>query len=458
MKKVLLSILFPLAINSFAQQNDSVAVSKIYSEALSSDVAMNNLKYLCKNIGNRICGSPQLQTAIEWSAKTLKNLGADTVYLQEVMVHHWVHDSKKDEAKIISKICGKTSVNIIALGESIGTGKKGMTSEVVEVKSFDELKQLGKKGVEGKIVFYNRPMNRAPFDPFDNYGDLIRYRVNGAIEAARLGAVAIILRSISFQNSIYPHTGIMRYRDTVVKIPAIAICTRDADILSKELKEEPNLKFYFKTICEQLPEVKSYNVIGEIRGSENPNNIICVGGHIDSWDTGEGANDDGIGCIQSMEAIRIFKILGIKPKNTIRAVMFLDEEISQRGGKKYAEIAKQKNEKHVVAIESDEGAALPIGFSINATQEKYDRINQLCGKFFKDYELFKIYKSKGGGVDIRPLAEQGSVLFGLQVNSQKYFDYQHAGSDVFESINLRELQLGSAAMTSVIYLIDLYGL
>jgi carboxypeptidase Q len=451
-------ILFSVFNLSYGQDAQEEIISKIYKTALREGKAYQWLDYLSNQIGGRLAGSPQAAMAVDWTRQVMDTLGLDSVWLQPVMVPHWVR-GEKETAKIISPDnFGEKKVNICALGLSIGTGENGITAPVVEVKSFKELKELGPQKIKGKIVFFNTPMNPEYIQTFHAYGSSVKYRWAGASEAARYGAVGMILRSLSLAHDKYPHTGVMHYSDdtTIQKIPAAAISTLDADALSQALKENPGLLFYYKMSCEQLPDVLSYNVIGEIRGSEHPEKIIVVGGHLDAWDNGDGAHDDGAGCMQSIEVLSLFKRLKIKPKHTIRCVLFMNEENGARGGKEYAKVAKENNEIHLAAIESDAGGFTPRGFSVQDTMPVVEQI-QAWGKWFLPYDLHRIDKGHGG-VDISFLEEIGTTLIGLRPDSQRYFDYHHSPADTFDKVNLRELELGAGAMASLVYLIDFFGL
>lgn len=456
-KHTLTIILFCVSQFLFSQNSDSLQIKKFYDEALTSKVSYNNLKTLCKTTAGRICGTSQSLKAVELTKKMMTDLHFDTVYLQKVMVPHWVR-GKKESAGCSSMITGaKYIFNICALGNSVSTSKNGITAEIIEVKNFEELKNLGEEKIKGKIVFFNRPTDQTQINTFRAYGGAADQRTKGASEGAKYGAVGVIVRSLTLAFDDNPHTGVMRYEENIKQIPAVAIATNHADQLSELLLKDPNLKFYFQTNCETLPDTISYNVIGELRGSEKPNEYITVGGHLDAWDVGgEGAHDDGCGCIQSMEVIRIFKATGYKPIHTIRAVMFMDEEIAQRGGKKYAEIAKLKNEKHIVAVESDCGCMSPHGFSIDAFPDTVKKFIALK-KYFEPYNLFEFFKGYGG-VDIYPLKMHGIPIVGLVTENQRYFDFHHSPIDNFEQINRREMQMGSAAIASLIYLFDKYGL
>jgi carboxypeptidase Q len=456
MKRIFLFLF--LVLNSFlimSQNTDSIFIKKVFSNALSDNSSYEHLRYLCKNIGGRIGGSEQATKAVNWVADVLKETGADTVYLQECKVRNW----KRGEAEICrtnhtSK--GRIKFAVCALGGSIGTGEKGIMADVIEVKSLDELRTIEEEKIKGRIVFFNRAADPTLYNTFRAYGGAADQRFIGPSIAASYGAVASITRSLTVIRHTYPHTGIMHYIDSLPKIPAFAISTVDADVLSKQLKDEPATKVFLKSTCYELPETTSYNVIAEIRGSELPKEMIVVGAHIDAWDNGEGAHDDGGGVVQAMDVIRIFKELNYKPRHTIRIVEFMDEEMAQRGGRKYAETAKNKNEKHIAAIESDEGALLPQGFSFESGDERIEKRMEQWKPLLLHYGLWNFHRGYSG-VDISFLEDQKFPLFGLMNDSQRYFNYQHAATDVFESVFQRELQLGSASMASLVYLIDKYG-
>lgn len=453
--KILLPALF-IGASLFAQNSDSVIIRKIYDEALANGHAYKNLEYLCKKIGPRLSGSLNAQKSVDWTKKLMENYGFDRVYLQELMVPVWERGAK-EQAYIIE---GKTKipVPIVALGGSIASPVQGISAPILEVQNFEELRALGEQVVKGKIIFFNRPFDPKLFNTFDAYSGAVDQRGQGAIEAAKLGAVGVVVRSMSSIVDDFPHTGGMRYQEGVTKIPAAAISTKAANLLSQKLKlrKLPVIQFYFKQNCRTLPDAVSYNVIGEIRGSENPEGIITVGGHLDSWDLAEGAHDDGTGVMQSVEVLRIFKAINIKPKNTIRAVMFMNEENGLRGGMKYAEIAKQNNENHIAALESDDGGFTPRGFSL-------ENAPQALAHFSKWKSLLAPYRLNelelgGSGADIGPLRVMpGTVLIGFRPDPQRYFDIHHSSNDVFENVNKRELELGAASMASLIYLIDQYG-
>ena len=453
LKKLVLLLL--LAGSSLAQtREDSVIIRKIYNETLTNGQGYEWLRYLCKQVGPRLSGSEGAKKAVVYTQQLMQQQGFDRVFLQDVKVPHWVR-GKKEEAYIH---VGKQKINvpIAALGGSIATPTKGVEAEVIEVKSFQQLRELGKEKVKGKIVFFNRPMDPTKLNTFEAYGSAVEQRANGASEAGNLGAVGAIVRSVSTVQDDFPHTGSMRYATGAPLIPTAAISTNAANLLSDKLKENPTLTFYFRQNCETLPDADSYNVVGEIKGSEFPDEIIVVGGHLDSWDLAEGAHDDGAGCVQSIEVLRVLKAIDYKPKRTIRAVMFMNEENGLRGGVKYADLAKQNNEKHIAAVESDNGGFTPKGFGVVGRPEQKAKI-QTWKELLAPYSLHEIGPG-GGGADIGPLAQSGTVLFGYKPDSQRYFDVHHASNDNFENVNKRELDLGSASMAAIIYLLDKYGI
>lgn len=449
----ILATLSTLHVNA---QSDSAIIRKIYTEALTNGKSYSNLDYLTNKIGGRLSGSPEAQKAVDWTFKAMKEAGADTVYLQECMVPHWVRGSKEIGKIISTNASENRELSINALGGSIGTPSAGITAPVVEVIGIEGLEKIGKNNIQGKFVFFNEAMDPASVETFDAYGKTVTQRWAGASEAAKYGAVGVIVRSCSQSRDDHPHTGSMGYRDTLNKIPACAISILGAEWLSEHLKTNKNLKFHLKMDCKTLPDEKSYNVVGEIRGSMTPAEYIVVGGHLDSWDTGKGAHDDGAGIVQSIEVLRIYKALGIKPKRSIRAVAFMNEENGRRGGNKYAELVKLKNEKHIAAIESDAGGFSPRGFSSSATPEIKTKIKSWRTLM----EPFGVYdfNSDGCGVDIKPLLDMGVTCFELKPDSQRYFDYHHAATDTFETVNKRELELGGAAMAAIVWIISANGL
>ncbi|HTI59551.1 M20/M25/M40 family metallo-hydrolase [Mucilaginibacter sp.] len=453
--KLTLLTLF-ICTTTLIRAQDSLMLRKIYDEGLVNGRAYENLHYLCKNIGQRISGSANAQKAVEWSKKLMESYGFDHVFLQEVMVPHWVRGAKEQGAIIDGK--NRIPVHIVALGMSVATPKNGITAEVIELHSLKQLDSLGESKLKGKIVFFNRPFDQRFIETFRAYGTAGDQRNLGPAAAAKFKVAGVIVRSLSSTTDDYPHTGATRVASDGKNIPAAAISTKAADQLSLLLKKNPSLKFYFKQNCQTRPDTLSYNVVGELTGSENPNKFITVGGHLDSWDLAEGAHDDGTGVMGSLEAVRILKTLGYRPKNTVRVVFFMNEENGDKGGIKYAELAAQNKEEHIAAIESDAGGFTPRGFGFTGLSSEQLKNVEQWKKLFFPYGSERL-TAGGGGSDIEPLKEKtpGVILIGLSPDPQRYFDIHHTPNDVFENVNKRELELGAASMASLIYLIDQHG-
>ncbi|MFH6602023.1 M28 family peptidase [Maribacter algicola] len=456
MKKIL-TLLLLAALSTFGQSEDESQIKAIYDAALTKGKAYDWLNHLSNQIGGRLSGSVQAQQAVDFTKVQLDSLGLDRVWLQPVLVPKWVRGTP--EYAFIETSPGLTNtVPICALGGSVATPPAGIKANVVEVKKIGQLAELGRSNIEGKIVFYNREMDPTLINTFQAYSGCVDQRYSGAAEAAKYGAIGVIVRSMNLRLDDYPHTGSMSYGELPVpeRIPAAAISTNGADLLSATLKLNPGMKFYFKQNCKQLEDVESYNVVGEIKGSRFPDEIMVVGGHLDSWDLGDGAHDDGAGCVQSMDVLNLLRITGYRPQRTLRVVLFMNEENGMRGGNKYAAIAKSIKERHVFALESDAGGFSPRGFSFDCSSSNFDRILG-WSKLFEPYGVHS-FKKGGSGADIGPLKNDEIVLAGLRPDSQRYFDHHHAENDTFEHVNKRELQLGTAAMASLVYLFDKYGI
>lgn len=440
-------------LSIYAQAQDAKTIRTIYDLALTQSEAYENLRVLCKDIGHRLSGSEGADSAVVWGQRVLGKLELDTIYLQEITVPHWER-GRKEKAYFYNEK-GKNMLDVCALGGSISTGmNQFIKGDVLEVKSLDEVNNLPDSLVKGKIIFYNRPMDPKKISTFSAYGSCVDQRYSGAIEAAKKGAIAVVVRSMNVRQDDFPHTGSMAYKEEVDSIPAFAISTNGADYLSENVTKYDNLELNLKSFCKSYPDKISHNVIGEIKGSEFPDEYITVGGHLDSWDMGEGAHDDGAGVVQSIEVLHLLNLMNIKPKHSIRVVLFMNEENGNRGGKHYAERAAAKNEKHLMALESDRGGFSPRGFSVNGTEKQLNGIK----KWVDLFEPYGIHEFKMGfaGVDINPLEDGKICLIGLSPDSQRYFDHHHSDNDVFEEVNKRELVLGAASMTSLIYLIDKY--
>ncbi len=453
-----------LSISLFAQKNEKVKdedafyIRKIYDAALTKGKCYEWLTHLTTRIGGRLSGSPQAAAAVEYTRQMLDTLGLDQVYLQPCMVPHWVRGDKEEVRIINSTSRGTINLNATALGNSVGTGKRGISAEVIEVKSLDEVDELGKANIEGKIVFYNRPMDPKQVRTFNAYGGAVDQRVYGPAKAAEYGAVGTLVRSITTRLDDVPHTGVTVYKDGVKQIPALAISTNDAELLSSLLEDE-KVRIYMQSTCQKLADVVSHNVIGEIKGSESPEKIILIGGHLDSWDIGSGAHDDGAGCVHAMDVLQLLKRVGYQPKHTIRCVLFMNEENGLGGGKEYAKISNEKGEFHMAAIESDSGGFTPRGFSCDGDDAIFTEKFKQVIKWLPLLEPYGLGLSKGGsGADISPLKSQKGLLFGFRPDSQRYFDYHHTDIDNIDAVNKRELEMGAASITSLVYLIDKYGI
>jgi carboxypeptidase Q len=456
MKNCFTCLLLLISISTIAQMEDSVMISRIADEIMNHGKAYDDLHELTKKVGPRLTASPGFYKAQSWGEKALKDAGADRVYIQECMVPHWVRGGKDEGRYYVGKDTKGKSLDVIALGNSNGTGPKGVTAPVVLINSFDELEKM-KDDLKGKIVFYNYKFNPRYVATFLAYRDAVVYRGRGASRAAKYGAVAVLVRSMTHATDNNPHTGAMSYNDSFPKIPALAVGIQDADKLAAEIQMNKNVKLFLKSNAKMLPDTIGRNVIGELRGTEFPEQIITVGGHLDSWDPAEGAHDDGTGCVHSIEVLRTLKAIGYRPKRTIRIVLFANEENGGRGGDKYAEEAKAKNEQHIFALESDEGGFTPRGFGFTMSREKLEKIRNWL-PLFAPYLVLQ-FSEGGGGSDIEPLNETlGVPIAGYMPDSQRYFDIHHSRSDIFENVNKRELELGAVNIAGLIYMIDKYGL
>jgi hypothetical protein len=453
--KVIIILSF-FCTNLIKAQTDQDVIKRFFDESLTSGESYWNLEYLSTRIGGRLAGSPQAAAAIEWTRQLMTDYNFDTVFLQPFMATYW----KRGEVEV-ARITGSASLghyelNITSLGNSVGTGKAGVNAPLVEVRNFNTFDEMEADDIRGKIVFFNEPFDPTHIMTFRGYGQAVQQRSRGASMAAAKGAVAVLVRSITPYLDDHPHTGALRYDPDHPEIPAMAVSTEDAELLSELLSREKEVEVYMENYCELKGEVLSYNVIGELRGLKNPDEYIVVGGHLDAWDNGQGAHDDGSGCMQSIEVLRLFKELGIRPNHTLRAVMFMNEENGLKGGKHYAAMAAQKKERHVAALESDAGGFVPIGFNVKGEDKHLEKLLS-WKELFEPYNVHK-FIAGGGGADISPLAEQGVPLIGHIPDPQRYFELHHTAEDTFDKINRRELEMGAASMASLIYLIDKYGL
>ncbi len=459
-KRLLLSAaaLLP-ALSALAGTPDSALLHRISDEVLLRGQCYNNLRVLCKTVGHRLSGSPAAAKAVLWGKAALEAAGADSVWLQPVMVPVWVRGA---ESLKIDTGTGWKSVSLTSLGNSEGTKGKPLTGEIVMANNFEEFDKLSDAQVKGKIVFFNYRFRQDFINTMQAYGNAGPYRWRGPNVASKRGAAGVIIRSVSSGEDDAPHTGMMRYADSVAKIPAVAVGNKTADALEAALDAGKRVRTQLVSNCTMKGEAMSYNVIGQITGGEKRDEIVIAGGHLDSWDLGEGAHDDGAGCVQSIEMIRTLKALGLKPKRTVRAVLFMNEENGVRGGHAYADSAKAKGEKHIFALETDEGGFSPRGFGFdfpddyNQPEVSRQKLMRLAGGM--QFMNLHSFDRKGSGTDIEPLQKSGTVLCGLLPDPQRYFDLHHTKQDVFEAVNHRELKLGAAAITGMIWMVSENGL
>lgn len=454
LRTALLFLLSFITIQAFSQSEDSLFIRKIADEILSSGKAYENLRVLTKQVGARLSGSPQMYKAEDWGIKTLNEAGADKTWKQECQVTHWVRGAR-EEAYVLLPGNKKMVLDVLALGNSVGTGAKGVKAPILLINSFDEL-EAKKDEVKGKIVFYNYKFNPLFIKTNQSYGDAGKYRGAGPSRAAKYGALAVLVRSMSHSTDNNPHTGSLSYNDSMPKIPAAAVGLKDADKLAAVLSKG-TVAGYLRTNAVMYPDTLGHNVIGELKGTEFPDEYITIGGHLDSWDPAEGAHDDGTGCVHSIEVLRALKAVGYQPKRTIRVVLFANEENGLKGGTAYAAQAKEQGEKHYFALESDAGGFTPRSFGFSGSPEQLEKVRAYV-PLLLPYGVYQV-NNGGGGADIGPLNRTFKTpVAGFEPDSQRYFDLHHARNDVFENVNKRELELGAINMAALIYLVDKYGL
>ena len=456
MKQLFILAAFIPMLASAQSNADSVYIKKISDEIMRNGKAHDLLRELTKGIGGRLAGSVQYTKAVQWGEASLKKLGADKVFLQECMMPNWKRGGK-DLAAVVLQNGKKTnrSLDVLALGNSLGTGGKPLVAEVIAVQDFDEM-EAKKDQLKGKIVYFNNKFNPTNIQTFKSYGEAGQYRRSGPSRAAKYGAVGVMIRSLTEATDNNPHTGTTGYDEAYPKIPAIALGNEDADYIWSTTRNS-SIKVSMTTNGSFGPDVVGHSVVAELTGTEFPNEYITVGGHLDSWDVNEGAHDDGAGIVQTIEIMRALNVLGYYPKRNLRCVLFANEENGMRGGNKYAEEAQKNKEKHVFALESDAGGFTPRGFGFTASPAQLAKIQSWL-PLLKPYGT-DFLQAGGGGADIGPLNKTfGTPIAGLMPDSQRYFDIHHARSDVFENVNKRELNLGAVSMAALIYLVDQYGL
>lgn len=449
--KILLLLSFLMCYGLGFAQQDSIMLDQIYRHSFFNGKAYDDLRVLTKEIGNRIAGSPNAEQAVNWSKNLMETLYFDKVYLQDVAVPYWDRGDK-EIAKIVDI---DESLSVLALGGSVGTSVDGLTAEVVEVEYLADLSKLG-DAVQGKIVFVNKPWDESHVDAFVAYSLNSSQRSRGPVEAAKRGAIAYLFRSLGSSIDDYPHTGGTRYAAGIDSIPALAISAVSANKLSDALKKNKNLKVFLKLNSQWKPKVNTHNVLAEWKGTIYPDKIITIGGHIDSWDVGEGAHDNGTGTMGTLDAIRTLMELGYKPKHTIRLVFYMNEENGVHGAIQYGVEAQRKNEQQIVAIESDAGGFSPRGFDIKASQDAVSWMVNTWKPLFEQKYWVSRFLAGSPGVDSGVWGSKfpNTTMFNLRPDPHRYFDVHHTAKDVFEAVDRRELQSGVGALASLLYLVD----
>ena len=448
-----------LAAPGAAVGDPTEMVGRIFRTALAEGRAYELLGELCRRYPHRLSGSPESNEANRWIKGEMERRGLAT-RLQQVTVPYWERGSTM-EVELDSG--GETwTLTALALGGSVGTPPEGLTARVVEVDSLDEVEALGEKGVGGRIVFFNRPLDAGSVSHFEAYIGAADQRVAGPSQAARFGAVGVLVRSLSFRDDDFPHTGGLRYEEGVPMIPAAALSVRAAETLAARLAKDPEATVTVRMDCRQRDDRPSHNVIGEVTGNVLPEEYITIGAHFDAWDVGEGAHDNGAGSVQAIEAVRLLRELGYEFRRSVRVVMFANEEYLVgepfRGGRVYAEEAVARGETHYAAIETDAGAFTPRGFGVEAPPETVARVRSWL-EHFDNRQTIHYVDAGGGGPDIWALNELlGTPAFDLRTDTQRYLDFHHSDNDTFDRISRRELELGTAALASLLYLIDSRGL
>jgi len=430
--------------------------NRLIDAALADQAGLDRLEYLCYQIGNRVSGSASLDRAVAWSAEEMKKAGLANVRTIPVKVPHWVRG--RESAEMVEPL--EKSLFMLGLGGSVATPGEGITADVVAVSNFDELEKLGRSGVEGKIVLYDAP--------FVSYDKTVTYRSSGPSRAARLGAVAALVRSVTPRSLRDPHTGALQYSQADPKIPGAAVSVEDAVWIHSLVRSGRRVRVRLMMEGHMEPDADSADVIGEIVGRETPEEIVAIGGHLDSWDVGQGAHDDGGGVMAALEAAALIQKLGLHPRRTIRVVFWTNEENGGRGGVAYREWANAQGNKHIAAIESDGGSEKPIGFEIGAgrvaPRESRNPAAQATvppelmaraaaiGALLKRIDASKVMPG-GGEADIAPLMAQGVPGFALRTVMTHYFDYHHTQADTFDKIEPDEFRKCAAAMAVMSYVL-----
>ena len=446
---------FQAAAQTSPHPSDSLLIRQVFDEVLSHGEAHENLRVLCKDIGHRLSGSPSADRAMVWGQQRMDSYGVDTSYIMPVEVPAWTRGDVA-EAQALTADGTAMDLHITALGGSVPTPHDGwIEGPLLMVRHLDALDTLDARG---HIVLFNRPMDPLLINTGAAYGGAFDQRGGGASAAAEAGAIGVLVRSLTHALDTLPHTGSLRYKEGVDKLPAAAISTVDASALARLHRKAPGtVQVKIRMNSKDLGTVEQGNVVGEWRGSEFPDEIITLGGHLDSWDIGEGAHDDGSGVVHTLEALRALKAIGYTPRRTLRFVLFINEENGNRGGKRYAAVAAEEHDsglRHVAAMESDAGGFVPRGVRMDAPNEGVAMVRGWA-ETLEPYNLH--YFGRGGaGVDIGPLKslEPRPLLMGLVPDGQRYFDLHHSSQDIWENVHKRELELGAATCASMILMLD----
>jgi hypothetical protein len=423
----------------------------LFARTLEDNGSHAILADLCAKAPKRLSGSAGYAAAVEWGRAKMVELGFENVRLEPCMVPHWERGAPETLAITAPQPLAGEKLAVLALGGSIATPADGLVGRVVEFKGLGDLRENGARA-KGAIAFLNQPLDPTEIDTFRAYGKAVGQRWAGAMEAARAGAIAVVVRSMTLRLDDHPHTGSMGYADDVPKIPAAAISTRAAERLAALLAAGQPVELRLAMHCRTLPDVESFNVVGELVGKERPAEILVVGGHLDAWDAGDGAHDDGAGCAQALESLRLIRALGYGPRRTLRCVLFANEEFGTRGGNAYAKAHADELPNHVLALESDAGGFTPRGFDGTLSEAARARLDPLYAAL--SFANIAHWAPGDGGVDIGPMKGAGVPLVGLVVDSQRYFDVHHAATDVIENVHPRELALGAAAMAALLHYVD----
>ncbi|MCB1052865.1 MAG: M28 family peptidase [Acidobacteria bacterium] len=428
-------------------QTEPNLVQSLKNEALANQPTFNSLTELCRVAPKRLSGSAGAEIAVQWAKAEMKALGLENVRLEAVQVPHWERGPVEALRFQDAKLAETFPLPVTALGGSVGTNGP-LTAQVIEVQSFEELQKKAALA-KGKFIFFNRAFDNTLANPFEAYSGAVNQRSRGAIEAAKVGAIGAIVRSMTNRLDDFPHTGAMRYDENIPQIPSLAVSTLGAERLSHLLKRDPNLKLEMELSCQTFPDTTSYNVVGELKGSQFPEQILVVGGHLDAWDLAQGAHDDGAGVCQSMHALGLLKKTGFIPKRTLRVVCFMNEENGLRGGRGYYEQHLAEMDRHVLAMESDRGGFTPRGFGTDASGPVMEAFRQIVAELS---EIGADHIELGhGGADIGPMAKSGVIQVGYIPDAQRYFDFHHAATDTIDGVNPRELELGTVAMAAFLY-------